>query len=227
MRRAIITIGLAVLGITLLSPFAPVQAEQIKIGLTAQVSYIDDPYNLLDNGVNQGDWITGFYIYDSETPDSDSSVYHGSYRHTTTPYGMLLAIGNLTFQTDPIHVNFGIGITNNYYDEPWDYYTVTSYNNLQLNNGVLVDRLHWQLDDYPGTALSSDALPLTAPDLSKWQSNNLSIFGGMYPFPPDGSKTLFQINGTVTSVYLIPEPATIVLFVIGTSLFYRRNFKKD
>jgi hypothetical protein len=219
MRRVIITIGL----VALFSPCMPVRAELIKIGLAGQVDYIDDPYSLLENGVHQGDSITGFYIYDSETPDSDPSIYIGFYQHWTAPYGMSLTAGSLTFQTDPTNVNLEIGLTNNYEGDPPDHYTVTGHNNLALANGVSIDNLHWQLDDYSGTALSNDALPLTAPDLSRWQSNSLSVSGGMYPFPLEGDKTLFRISGQVTSVWLIPEPASLLIFGLGGILLRKRS----
>jgi hypothetical protein len=209
--------------ISLLFVFCPAGwAEIIEIGLIGQVDYVDDPYNLLENAVYQGDSITGYYIYDSETPDSEPSIYDGIYRHTSALYGMSLTAGSLTFQTDPTSVDFVIGLTDNYYGDPPDFYGITSYNNLPLINGVSIDNLHWQLRDYSGSALSSDALPLTAPNLSQWQSNMLSISGGLYPFPP-GEKTLFRINGHVTSVWLIPEPATLFLF--GLAGLFLRNRK--
>jgi len=219
MRTVIITIGL----VATLFPFTSLQAEQIKIGFTGQVDYVGDSYNLLGNSVHQGDAITGFYIYDSATLDSEPSIYDGVYEYKSTPYGILLTIGGLTFQTDLTNVDFVISVENNYYGELHDYYGVTSYNNLQLNNGVSIDRLHWQLDDYPGNALSSDALPTIPPDLSQWQYNDLSISGGMYPFPPSGEKTLFGISGHITSVWPIPEPASLLLFGLGGLLLRKRS----
>jgi hypothetical protein len=221
MKKVILSIGLV-----LFFSFTPAQAYLIKIGLTGQVDYVDDPYNLLENGVHQNDLITGFYLYDSATPNSEPSVEFGIYKHTSTPYGMSLTIRSLIFQTNPTNVDFVISLTNNYSGGSWDSYGVTSYNNLTLDNGVSIDRLHWQLDDYSGTALSSDALPITPPDLSQWQSNLLSVRGGMYPFPPDGTKTLFGINGHVTSVYLVPEPTSFILLATGALLLKRRSFKK-
>jgi len=200
------------------------RAEIITIGIEGIVDSVDDSYNLLESEISAGDTITGWYIYDSETPDLEPSTYNGIYEHTTTPYGFSLTIGNLTFQTDPTDVDFVIGIENNYYGGPWDYYTVTSSKNLPLDNGVSVDNLHWQLDDYPGTAISSDELTIVPPHLSKWKHNNrLSILGGQYPFPSPTEKTLFGINGHVTSDWLIPEPATLLLFGLGGLFLRKRN----
>ena len=153
------------------------QAEIIKIGFTGKVDYIDDLYNLLDGKVHQNQSITGFYIYDSSTSDSEPSIYGGLYQYTTEPYGMSITISDLTFQTDFSLVDFQIGLSNNYNEESYDSYSVTSYNNLKINNNVSIDRLNWQLEDYTGTALSSDLLLKTPPNLLKWQSNDFSILG--------------------------------------------------
>ena len=86
----------------------------IKIGLTGQVYHVNDPCNLLENGVHQGDSITGFYIYDSSTLNSSVEDSVGIYEHTCAPYGMSLTIGGLTFQTDWTNVDLSMIIWNNY-----------------------------------------------------------------------------------------------------------------
>jgi hypothetical protein len=218
MKKAILSICFV-----LLFSFTPVRAEIIQIGLTGQVNYITDPCNLLENVVHQGDLITGFYIYNSLTPDSEPSENIGFYQHSTAPYGMSLTIGSLVFQTDWTNVDFSIGILNNYFYN-YDQYSVTSHNNLPLNNGVTVDGIGLSLDDPSvGAAISSVALPLTAPDLSKWPSKVLWVDGSMYPFT---CELQFYINGHVTSAYLIPEPTTLILLVTGGLLLNRRRFKK-
>jgi hypothetical protein len=210
------------MGAVFLAGASPANGYPVTIYIEAVVDTVQDSGNYLEGKISAGNLITGYYTYESTTPDSEPSVYDGIYEHTSIPYGMSLTAGGMTFQTNPANVNLIIGLTNNYYGEPWDYYRVTSYNNLVLDNGVSVDQLHWQLDDYPGTVLSNDALPTTPLDLSQWQTNSLSISGGIYPFPPEGDKTLFLIRGHVDSVYLIPEPATIILFGIG-GLFLRKR----
>ena len=217
MKRAIITIGFAMLVIALFCHCASVRAEQIKIALTGYVNNVSDSYNLLGGSIHNGDAITGYYIYDSATADSDSSAVFGSYKYTITPYGMSITIGSTTFKTDSTNVNFEVGLINNYAGETLDSYEITSYNNFQLVNGVSVGQLHWQLDDYTGTALSSDALLLTAPDLTKWQDNSMSVFGGT------DAKTQFVIRGYITSAYLVPEPMTLFLLGLGGLLLRRRH----
>jgi hypothetical protein len=158
---AIVTIGLVLLAIILFSPCAIVQAEQIKIGISGWVDYVSDSYNLLGNKIHQGDQITGYYIYDSTTPDSDSgNTHHGVYEHFTSPYGMSLSVGSLTFQTNPTNVDFIVGLRDNY-NEPWDYYLISSYYNIGigLNSGISIDSIALGLVDNTGNALSNDVLP--------------------------------------------------------------------
>jgi hypothetical protein len=204
----------------LLFSFTPARAEIIQIGLTGLVDSVTDPYNLLENGVHQNDPIAGFYIYDSATPDSKPQLlYYGEYVYSTTPFGISSVVGDLTFQTNPANVDFIIGVLNNEVASI-DGYEVSSHNNLELGNGVIVDDMGWKLDDFYGTALSSDALPLMPLDLSQWQSNYFSIYGrGLME---DDKWVPFSIYGHVDSVYLIPEPATIILFSLG-GLFLRKR----
>jgi hypothetical protein len=203
------------------------QAAVIEIGFTGLVDNVVDPYNLLENGVQEGASISGFYIYDSETPDSEPEglTYIGWYRQTTAPSIMCLTADSLTFQSDPTNMDIMIAVSNNYGGAILDVYGVTSYNNLELDNGIIVDAFGMGFDDYSGTALSSDALPTIPLDLSQWESNGLGIQGSGYPTPPIGGdkSAPFSIYGHVTSVWLIPEPTTLLLFSFGALILRKRK----
>jgi len=191
-------------------------ATVIEIGFAGLVDSVDDSYNLLEGNVSVGNIITGFYVYDSETPDSTPElIWNGLYQHTTVPYGMSLTIGEITFQTDTADVDFVVWIENDFDGTIKDGYRVTSYNNLPLND-LYIDRLSWFLDDYSGDAISSIELPDTPPDLSAWQSNNLIINGF-------SSSEGFKINGHVDSVWLVPEPTTLLLLGLGGLLLRKRS----
>ena len=189
------------------------KAEMVEISITATVNYLLDTKNYLEGKVHINDIITGSYKYESATPDSSlSDPTQGNYWHYSTPAGISLAVGGFNFTTNPDNVNFLISIGNNC---PGDVYLVRSNNNLPLSGSAGVGGISWQLDDYTATALSSDALPVTAPILSQWQDKTLNIDGG-------GIGGSFAIGAEVTSAQLVPEPATFLLFAVGTMFLRKR-----
>ena len=218
MRQAIITIGLAVLYFSSM----PVQAEQIKIGLTGQIDLVMDSYNLLESKIHKDDLITGFYIYDLSIPDSNPQDFASLYVYTNSPNGMSLSVGGITFQTNPNDVLFTILLSDYGFDAPLDAYHITSYHNSSLTNNLRVDNIDWYLFDNTGNALSSPILSNIPPELSLWQDNAFMISGSDIPLPPEKSQG-FQVNGHITSVYLIPEPATLLLLGIGGFLLGKRK----
>jgi hypothetical protein len=213
-----------VAGVVMLGLVSVCLAEQIKIGFAGSVNGISDPYNLLQGAVRQGAPISGFYIYDSATPDSEpGNTALGVYEYLTSPYGMSLSVGSLTFQTDSTNVDFIVGLRDNY-NSTADFFSIGSYNNIGLDTGVSIDSIHWQLTDNTGNALSSDILPLVPPDLSLWQYGNyFSVMGGKYPFPSESEKTLFNFGGQIDSVWLVPEPASFGILILGAVLMRLRN----
>ena len=114
--------------------------------------------------------------------------------------------------SDPQNTKFGIGITNALPGYLFnDSYGIRSFYNSTVLNGVQVDGLSWALGNYGNTAISSTALPTTAPILSDWDYSTLSITGGTGGTAPCYAKT-FGIGATVTSAVLVPEPMSILFF---------------
>jgi hypothetical protein len=200
------------------------QAELITIGFSGLIDSVGDPYNLLEGGVQEYDLISGFYVYDSETPDSDPQSHFGLYKYTSAPYGISLTVSGITFQTDADNVDFTIGITDGIPSGGGgDSYTIGSGNNLLFKNDICIETLGWRLTDYSYTAISSTELPNSPPDLTAWQSgNNLQVSGGRGGTSPCFDE-IFQINGHVTDVWLVPEPATLLLFGLGGLLLRKRR----
>ena len=193
----------------------PAQATLITIEITAEVDSVEDNGNYLEGQINPGDIITGTYTYDSLTADSSPlDPIQGNYWHYGPPAGISLSVGGFEFQTNPADVEFHLAIRNDIQPGGEDIYAIVSYNNLALSNGTLVEDIYWQLYDPTGDALSSDALPITAPSLPDWEQNSLTLRGGTRLEP-------FAVEAHVTSA--VPEPATIVLFVIGALLLRNRN----
>jgi len=172
---------------------ASASCARIKIEIRATVTRVDDADNLLNNVVAPGDIITGIYTYDSFAMDSNPLIEVADYRYTTAPNGIRLNVNGLNFGTDPADVDFLLEVTNNY--ENLDNYLLISYNNLfpvSAMGEFVMNSISWQLDDPTQTALSSTALPRTAPVLSEWESPfGLSIFSIGDDF--------FSIRANVTS----------------------------
>jgi len=189
----------------------------ITIGVEAEVTYVDDLQDLLGGSIGIGDIITGSYSYNSDTPDTNPLSTVGDYWHYSAPYGISLGAGGLLFQTDPTGVDFLVEVGDNHTGQ--DAYLLRSYSNLTLASGVSVDHISWQLNDYSCTALSSDDLPLVPPVLGDWESNYLLITLG-----PKGSSS---IQGTVTDVWLIPEPGSIFVLGLGALGLWRRRKKRS
>jgi hypothetical protein len=197
------------------------EAKLVPIALTGEVTHVGEMFNFLEGRISVGDLITGVYIYDSSTPDSDQAKYHGLYKHNTAPCGVMLTVGGFVFMTDPSNVNFIVGIGDNVPTAygPVDGYAFVSRNNLPLPSGALVQSISLSFQDTSGKALSSDALPTTAPILTDWwiSYDSIDIYGA-YPTP-------FWLCGRLTSVALIPEPATFLVLGVG-SLFLLRKHRK-
>ena len=200
------------LAVFTLSAATTAKAEIVEIAITATVNYVSDSGNYLEGKITNGSIITGSYKYESTTADSSpSDPTQGNYWHYVSPYGVLLTVGGFDFRTDFDNVNFLVSIGNNASGQ--DNYLLRSYDNSSLSNGTPVYHISWQLDDYTATAFSSDVLPITAPILSQWQSNELRL---------EGDKT-FLIRAEVTDAVVIPEPTTILLLGLGIVFLKRRN----
>ena len=195
-----------IITVLMLANVSPVRAEIITIAIEATVSWVNDPCDYLEGNIGPGDIITGTYIYDSTTADSNPSSTVGEYWYYESPFGLSLSAGGFDFKTDPCYVEFLVAIRNNQGITEEDGYILRSLNNIPLSNGALVDDIYWQLNDSSGQALSSIDLLITAPILEDWQDGNWLLIEG------EPRVTDFSIQAQVTSVVVVPEPASIIAF---------------
>lgn len=171
--------------------------QTICIDITAKVESVFDQSGVLAGVISEGDVITGRYVYDSTTADTNSLPTVGDYFHTTTPFGITLDAGGFIFRTDPNNVNFLIEIVNDHGNPPSDNYLLRSYNNIFDLGSSTNNHISWQLDDPTLTALSSEALPTVPPVLADWQS----VFGLTIESFSDG----FFIRSHVTAANLCSD----------------------
>jgi hypothetical protein len=194
-----------------------VQAELITIALTGQVYMLDDAQHVFGGQIHYGDTITGTYTYDTSTPNSEQSTSEGVYWHYSAPYGVSFTVDGFNFRTDSDNVLFSVGIGDNI-PTLGDIYSFDSHNNLPLSNGVSVNNIAWQLTDSSKSALSSDALPTTAPNLANWDMDyGLNVSGGSL------NNNYFHLVANITSATVVPEPATLLLMVSGLLLLRKTN----
>jgi uncharacterized repeat protein (TIGR01451 family) len=166
-------------------------------------SEVDDPSNSLNGSIVPGEPFVGVVTLDASAKDSqtdDETV--GDYWHRTRAYGIRIESGGLVFETNPEDVEFLLEVVNRALR---DNYLLRSYRNVSLNSSVTVDHISWQLDDPSGTALSSDQLPDSPPDLSKWQSDFGLTIEGNESDEDSGNNYFFR--GHVDSVSML-NPGT-------------------
>jgi hypothetical protein len=172
----------------------------------------------LPGTIHAGSTFTGTYTYDSLASDSDADSHRGTYQYDA-PYGISILVGGYEFKTASNHTNgFEIYIRNDEsFDLPvTDYYTVFSDENIStLPAGFTMYNIIWNLRDNTHDALSSDALPTTAPVLADWGYNVLTI----YAFDSLGYG--ISIKGTVAQA--VPEPLTSALLAMGAFLLRRKR----
>ena len=204
--------GLLLVFVVLALSAATTNATIVTIGITGEITYVGRGEWPNEN-FKVGDIITGSYTYDTDTPDQNPSPTIGHYQYSTVPYGIILQTDNFVFKPDPDHVDFLITILND--NSGRDCYCLLNYGTILLPDNIHIGTIGWQLDDYSGTALDTDALPTTLPSLENWQGELMiesSYKGGAI------------LGARVSTVYLIPEPATLLFLTLGGAILMKHKW---
>jgi hypothetical protein len=184
--RTLISLPVLAFVLTLVT-LATSSATDVKVYFVATITLIDDGLCMCipDDSISVGDTLTGFYLYDSDTPDSDPSGDVGQYLHNASPYSIEVHHARYSFGTDPTNVDLRIRLADGIPDQ----YQVKSWSNLpDPFLGPPVRKIELWLQDNSGTALSSPTLPVSAPDLHKWPNIHLLAIDG------DGLDWLIDAN---------------------------------
>ena len=226
MKKRIWSIWLAL--VVSLVIVAPVWATILTVEVEGVVNSIGtDGGFALDGSVSFGTAMTGFCIYDSQTPDLELSEYNGKYALLS----ISMNIGNYTFTHNPTSLNPALFKV--YTANPC--YKVNSVSP-RFDGTVIVDGLPLTYDDIIwhdwaflelmdlGTSsyeyIPNDALP----DLDSWP--DLSVFDMWRTFGTsfyDQGDGYFGIYGEVTSLNVVPEPSTVFLLALGSLALLRKH----
>ncbi len=175
--------------------------------ISSQGSFVDDSGTFAP-----GDPISGFWTFDSATPDGDPAPSRGEYAQSGAP-AFQIDIGAHTFNANTATVQIlndhalGIGTI--------DAYDVLSAPASSTLPGLVVQQMQITLRDTaaPLDAVTSDALPLTAPDPGSFDQQGQAA-GQITGFFPDGQ--LFM-NLEIRSTRIVPEPSGGLLAGMGSA----------
>jgi hypothetical protein len=171
--------------------------------------YIDDisanENNALGNVyINQP--FEGWFTY-SSVPDQSPNPAYGRY-HQNASISVTLGTQTITYFDDFVYIR----VYDNYRGEDEFSFAV---DNRQGDFEFTGYGVH--LSDSTGVVFNSDALPMSF-DLTHFDSARLELHGHKYPV-----WDWFDVSGEITSLILIPEPATLLLLGFGAVLLRKRR----
>jgi hypothetical protein len=104
------------LGLLLAVPLVAT-ADTITFVFEGVVEEVFDGTGALGGEIATGDVFTGFYTFDSDTPNTAEPVDEGElglYHHEDSPAGVTIVIGPFVFRSIPDHPDFDIHVANDF-----------------------------------------------------------------------------------------------------------------
>ncbi len=203
-----------VLGVSLLLalPAGSAVAEILTVRVMAHVVQLDDPENVLGGQVSVGQTVQGSYTYETTAADrAPWDTTWGSYVQTPEQGHTNFVIGSHVFETDPASPDYWMYHVQ-VYGSPEagnpDSITIASQNNKLLSNGATVSILTIDFSDFSGTALSSDQLPVGAPDLNSFGSRSIYISGSDPSLTNGWYNVMLEIDALEVAPALQLSPAS-------------------
>jgi hypothetical protein len=206
-------------GLSLVAVFAACErlyADPVVFALEGRVESVFDGRSAVDDSVGRGSRITGYYVFDSDTPNSERPTGFndvGIYHHERPPAGVWLRVGRNVYGSDRLRPDFDIFVHNDFGFVGSDDYGFNSRRNVARYSepAAFMDRLDidWFASTAPrhGDVFNDVSLPLEPPDLTKLGGGTLTIYGEctMCAAP----SAFFRIEGTVTSLRRV-RPQTVL-----------------
>lgn len=181
------------------------RAEMLTFAIEGIVQSTEDP---LDRGIVQvGDRVVYEFTFDSSAPNE------ASFPETRGEYSGDSATFRSGSQTIVAQLPV-IRIETN------DWFQVRSILPSELYPG-LVGSLFFTFSDPLSSVLASPDLPAEPYPLTEF---GLLTFGGVIAGVPDKpSETSLYFNGTIDRFYKVPEPASILLFIVLSGIFVKHR----
>lgn len=191
---------------------ARVHAGPVTFQFTGMVTRVSDPLNLLDGGVEVGSRLVGSYTFESTTLDSEPDLTLGLYNDAVVAISGML--GGVPIDGPIVDRDNRIRIDNGMHQFTIDAYTLSAGITLA---GQLLD-FGFYISDLQGIALSTDALPLSAPPIELFEGTRVFGIADTLEVIP------IVIEGEITGI--VPEPATLVLVLIGAGYLSIARYKR-
>jgi len=205
---------------------APVWATILTVEVTGVVDSVWTDNGLtLDGSVGIGSVMTGFSSYDTDTPDLNANKSDGLYHLIS----ISMNVGNYTFTNDPMFPEaavFKVVAGGNFYYNACS--RAPRFDGIVYIDGSPKTFDEVNFDDLTMSVMYleawndygiTDALPDSFMDLSVYSWSRSFGVGSYVDHIGPG----FYIRGELTSLTVIPEPATVLLFGLGGLVLLKRH----
>lgn len=178
------------------------RAQFVTFEFTATVWSVNNTEILAGGSVSVGDTVTGFYTFDSTSPDlNEPSTQLGFYEFNSAPNGIFARTGDNVFQTDPNNVDMHIALQETTTFTNKDVY-FANFDDLlaPLPSGSNPVEIFVNIiGDGQVNILDSDDLPLVPPVLYPGVPHEIGIRDSLSP-------TAWGIFATLDTLTLAPPP---------------------
>jgi hypothetical protein len=220
---------LAVVVVALLSWAQAAQADPVTFYFEGVVEFAQGPRigELLAPGVTGADLIgtqiSGWYTFDSEAVDTLPEFFQAGYRSSGAPFGYVMQFAHRTFTFDSVSIGVLVDFDNMQVMPGIkdDTYTVAQAGphptDPALELRAFLDLLAFgTATEGPTTSLLDTSLPLVPPDLAGFSVRR--VFMNVL----ENGNVVAGLGGSLTTLKLVPEPATALLLAPATLLLLAR-----
>ena len=187
-------------------------ATPLTVVMSGAWDVVDDAGNVLGGAVVPGTAFTATMSYDDTAPPTYSDAVTANYDVGALPFSFTLVTGGFTFTW--LAGGFtSLDLTNSLFDGVAGFFQ--DFSGAPSLPPMGLAYASPSLDDPSGTALSSTALPPLPWSLAAWPTAALGFF---FDIDDANPLTYVDLQGSLTSLTVVPEPGSSVLLVMGLVL---------